>query len=89
MQRFCLSDWDGTLRPGFILDDWLEHLTSEGIVRIDFATACKNLIAEFHKGLLPYHELVVEAANVYAAALKAIRISVRQKAGILNPRIIG
>lgn len=72
MQRFCLSDWDGTLRPGFILDDWLEHLATEGIVGIDFAAACNHLIAEFHKGLLPYNDLVLEAASVYASALKAV-----------------
>jgi HAD superfamily phosphoserine phosphatase-like hydrolase len=72
MQRLCLSDWDGTLRPGFILEDWLEHLSSEGIVGFDFADACRQRIAKYQKGMLPYHDLVIEAASIYASAVKAV-----------------
>lgn len=70
MRRLCLSDWDGTLRPGFILKDWLDHLSSEGIVQVEFAIACRQRIIQYQKGELPYNDLVVAAADMYASALK-------------------
>ncbi len=72
MKRICLCDWDGTLRPGFILEDWLGHLSLEKTVGSEFAIECRQKIAEYQKGVLPYEKLVIEAGNIYASALNGI-----------------
>lgn len=69
----CVSDWDGTLRPGFIADDWLLFLSKElGVGRTHYSEF-KAALQAYRLGTLAYEQFALDAADIYARALTGFR----------------
>jgi phosphoserine phosphatase len=69
----ALLDWDGTVRSGFTIVDWTEHLTQQGIFPRNCARELEELLMRaLPVGLISHDEAIERAASIYAAALRGI-----------------
>lgn len=68
--NLALLDWDGTLRKGYVLFDWVGHLVSKEIVAKEAHSQLTSLLFEYQNSKLSYRDLVINTANIYSVALR-------------------
>jgi phosphoserine phosphatase len=71
----CLADWDGTLRPGYTVQDWLPFLANKFQIGPDHEEALNKVFLSYRNGTITYEQLVGEAAIVHARALAGLSIT--------------
>jgi len=68
-KQAALLDWDGTLRKGFTMADWIRFLVKHNYFNIYAADRLKNLFQNYESGADDYSVLATQAANIYATGL--------------------
>jgi phosphoserine phosphatase len=68
-KNICVSDWDGTLRPGFIIVDWIDYLSKTlGLTKIH-SSQIASIVSRYVKKGLSYNEFAANAVTIYAETL--------------------
>jgi phosphoserine phosphatase len=85
-KKICLADWDGTLRAGYTVLDWLIHLSDLNITDKEYVQKFNGLLHSYRKGLIRYDALVSDAGSLYAAAIsgKKTELITRAAAGFVR-----
>jgi phosphoserine phosphatase len=65
-----LLDWDGTLRPGFTILDWIQFLQARGIVSGDVVNELVRAFQMYEDSVLDHDALSKVTTSIYAKALK-------------------
>jgi phosphoserine phosphatase len=65
-----LLDWDGTLRPGFLIMDWAEHLAHHREIDPDLLDDMRNTVAMLASGQIDYAESAVRIPVLYGRAVR-------------------
>lgn len=73
VKKLALLDWDGTLRKGFTIKDWLKFLAKENIIESEFEEKLSILFEGYRRDELTHDSLSQESAELYASALKNSR----------------
>jgi phosphoserine phosphatase len=68
----CLTDWDGTLRLGYTIQDWLPFLVQRLGVNIRSQMCLDEVFSSYDHGEITYEQLVDEAAMVHARAMNGL-----------------
>lgn len=71
-QEISLLDWDGTLRKGYTLFDWVNYLTNKKLLDNLVFNSLEKSLNEFQSGLLTYTDLVLNTADIYAKSVAGI-----------------
>lgn len=72
--KFVLLDWDGVLRPGFLLVDWAEHLTSLSEFHAENLHLMKAQLHAYHARSLTYSDIAHSIPEIYAQGLRGFRV---------------
>jgi len=70
-----LLDWDGTVRPGFTILDWVRFLATRHVVAQRLVENIEGLLDAWSRGEIDYDTLAVSSAESYALGLKGLRVS--------------
>lgn len=73
--KACLSDWDGTLRDGYTVKDWIPFLVKKFSLDKNLIHNVDRCFENYRNGTICYDELVKNAADVHASALVGLRQS--------------
>jgi HAD superfamily phosphoserine phosphatase-like hydrolase len=71
-QPVAIFDWDGTLREGFSLIDWMFFLSKKNIVKLKALNDLDILFKQFERKEIIYADLADKANKIYAEALQGI-----------------
>src|SRR5207253_1331513 len=71
--RACVTDWDGTLRPGFMVADWLSFLSKELGVAASYHKQFLRLSKDYRSGKIRYEKFASEAVATYGQAIHGIK----------------
>lgn len=69
----CISDWDGTLRPGFMLIDWVHYLSKQTHVSSSFYEELLSLRSSCERKEITYESFAVRALDLYGHAMHGLR----------------
>jgi phosphoserine phosphatase len=69
-QEIAVLDWDGTMRPGFTIEAWVERLRRGRLISKHSAEEIERTKSRYNAGLLAHDEFAIEAARVYATSLR-------------------
>ena len=73
-QKFAIFDWDGVLRPGFLLVDWAEHLDNLSEFESGKLSLMKNYLRAYHAQELPYSDIASIIPEIYAQGLRGFSV---------------
>lgn len=65
----CLSDWDGTLRRGYVVRDWMEYLLGHGIVSKNSVARMLSYFDQYEGNRIQYPEMAEMIVRTYAESL--------------------
>jgi phosphoserine phosphatase len=65
-----LLDWDGTLRPGFLIMDWAEYLAHHGEIDPGVLDGMRNTVAMLSSGQIDYAESAAQIPVLYGRAVR-------------------
>ncbi len=68
--KVAIIDWDGTVRRGFTILDWMEYLYKHKIVGSHHIYKLKSYFQQYSDGGLSHDELAEITGNLYAKALR-------------------
>jgi phosphoserine phosphatase len=71
--RACVTDWDGTLRPGFMVADWLLFLSKEFSIATFYHDSLVKLASGYRSKEISYERFAREAVAIYGQALRGLR----------------
>jgi phosphoserine phosphatase len=71
--KACVTDWDGTLRPGFMIADWLGYLAAELQISACYYKTMLSLIQRYKDDELEYRNFASEAVATYGEALEGLK----------------
>lgn len=63
-------DWDGTVRCGFTLTSWMEHLRRAEIICESALEKVNALFLRYESSLITHDQLAQSSANIYAESIK-------------------
>src|SRR5438093_283841 len=66
----ALLDWDGTLRQGYTLQDWIKFLNREGEIAASALAKFNRIFQKYFEGLITHDQLAESTASLYACALR-------------------
>ncbi len=69
-RKVALTDWDGTIRPGFTLDSWVKYLSKEMDMNHTHVKKIEELLRTYYENQLSHDLLASRTAAVYAEFLK-------------------
>jgi len=69
-EKVAIIDWDGTIRHGFTIVDWMEYLYKHKIVGSHHIYKLKSYFQQYSDGDLSHDELAEITGNLYAKALR-------------------
>lgn len=75
----ALVDVDQSLRRGFILADFTEHLASTRATFVDTAASIRELLARYSNGTISYDELATSLPSAFADGCTGLRPSDLEK----------
>lgn len=71
--KVALLDWDGTIRKGFTLPNWVEFLVDHGVFTNTIIDDIKRLFGQFYKGKISHDQLSSRTSKVYSRYLEGHR----------------
>jgi HAD superfamily phosphoserine phosphatase-like hydrolase len=71
-QKLAVFDWDGTIRPNFTINQWLNHLVSNMIITGDTTNQLNSLFISYEKKEINHDQLAYLSAGIYATSVKNI-----------------
>jgi phosphoserine phosphatase len=71
-ENIALIDWDGTIRRGFTIIDWLEFLAEHYKQKKNLLYEMIEKFAEYENGSLSHDELANDTAYIYSNFLKGL-----------------
>ena len=71
-KQVCLLDWDGTLRDGYVIFDWLEYLVENNKVDESFKHEMEHIKNRHLRHHTDYETMAFEAVNNFSQAMKGI-----------------
>lgn len=74
MHKFAIFDWDGVLRPGFLLIDWAEHLTNLSEFEPEKLILMKEDLRAYHTKELSYSDIARTIPETYAKGLRGFSV---------------
>lgn len=74
-RRACLADWDGTLRQGYTIQQWIPFLVQELGLPKCHVSKLNTVFDSYQNKQISYEELVDKAATVYAEAIAGIAVA--------------
>lgn len=78
-KQICLLDWDGTLRDGFTIVDWMIFLNEKRIISTEYVDKIRDLFKYYNDGRLSHDSLAVETSQVYAESIVGIEVNFLNK----------
>lgn len=64
-----VADWDGTLRPGFMLKDWLDYLASVKVIEDKYPHIFDSELHKYKNNQKSYDEFAVAVLDLYAESM--------------------
>lgn len=64
-----VADWDGTLRPGFMLKDWLDYLASVKVIEDKYPHIFDSELQKYKNNQKSYDEFAVSVLDLYAESM--------------------
>lgn len=74
-RKLLVADWDGTLRPGFMLQDWLHYLADENAIDLQCATQFDDLLSAYEAKSLDYQGFASAVLALYARSLSGSSVT--------------
>ena len=71
----CIADWDGTLRPDYLIRSWLLFCSMKFGISPIASMKFNELLLEFSRNNISYSDLVLETANTYAMSMKDLSVT--------------
>lgn len=69
-----LVDWDGTIRSGFTIRDWIQYLVDVSLIPRDVLQKIELCFQIYTKGKMSHDELAEKTASVYAESLRGVQV---------------
>lgn len=70
--KAAVADWDGTLRPGFLLRDWLKFLSDLSVTKSTYVDDFDNLYHEYTSNRIGYEAFAEDAICLYGSAMNGV-----------------
>lgn len=70
----ALLDWDGTLRKGYEIVDWTNHLDESGRFDHEVAGRQRDLVSNYLLGKITYSQAVFDVGVIYAEGLAGQKV---------------
>ena len=70
----CIADWDGTLRPDYLIRSWLLFCSMKFGIPLGASMNFNDLLSKFYRNSISYSDLVLETANAYAMSMKDLSV---------------
>lgn len=67
-------DWDGVLRPGFLVIDWATHLANQAAFPLDSLRLMQNQLHEYYDRSLSYADIASTIPELYAQGLAGLPV---------------
>jgi len=74
MEAWALVDWDNTIRPGFVMIDWIDYLADHEISQPALAGAMREHEQSWREGRIDYHDFIRNIISIYQHAEPAIDV---------------
>jgi len=74
-REICLFDWDGTLREGFTIIDWIDFLCNKNTIDHKYKTLTLDLFDSYASGILSHDNLAIETGKIYAESIHKIDVN--------------
>jgi len=71
--KACLLDWDGTLRPGFLIVDWLWFLSKKFELPLSFHLQMTTVVGDYFNKKISYTDFATHAEDIYVTALHGLK----------------
>jgi len=72
MDAWALVDWDNTIRPGFVMIDWIDYLADHEMIQPSLAATMREHERSWRGGRLDYHGFIKNIISIYQHAEPAI-----------------
>jgi phosphoserine phosphatase len=73
-KQLVLLDWDGVLRPGFLVIDWAEYLKNEAAFSPDDLHLMKNQLDRYRDRTASYADIAQAIPELYAKGLQGFNV---------------
>jgi len=65
LDAWALVDWDETIRPGFVMIDWVNYLASQGLVPSNMFTDMQEQKLTWERGRSTYPDFIKAIISIY------------------------
>jgi phosphoserine phosphatase len=65
MDTWALVDWDNTIRPGFVMIDWVDYLTGHKLISPALADSMRDHERLWLEGENGYHDFIQSIVSIY------------------------
>jgi hypothetical protein len=69
-QAICLADWDGTLRRGYVLEDWMQFLYSAHVASGDDLATIDSFFRKHECREIDYGQMAEGVVRAYTSMLR-------------------
>lgn len=76
MKKYALVDWDGTVRRGYTLLQWMEHLTRRGFVAQSSLDKVSQAFLDHKQDKVTHDELAKRTAVIYGKSMAGLPVTV-------------
>jgi HAD superfamily phosphoserine phosphatase-like hydrolase len=73
-KQIIVLDWDGVLRPGFLVIDWAEHLKNQAAFPPENLRLMQDQLRGYHDKSLSYAEIAHTIPELYAKGLQGLKV---------------
>src|ERR1700726_5061044 len=70
--KAAVADWDGTLRPGFMLRDWLKFLSDLSVTESTYVDNFDELYHKYTSKRIDYDSFAEGAITLYGSAMYGV-----------------
>jgi phosphoserine phosphatase len=81
-KQHVLLDWDGVLRPGFLIIDWAAHLQDRKAFAPSELQTMRDQLLDYQRGRLSYPEIAKGIPAHYGEGLKGFDVNEHQRIAV-------